>query len=124
MVKIIKYSELKWNHLEKENAVVGFNPRLVFKKFDVIHAKLKPKEKLNMHYHERGENGQEVFCFYNGGQFKLLLKDLEKEFDTKDPVYINFENNEIHGIENLSYKTLEFQVWCSPPFKPGEVIVL
>jgi hypothetical protein len=124
MAKIIKYNELEWNNLEKENVTVGFNPKMVFEHFDVIHAKIKPKETLKKHFHQRGENGQEVFCFYNGGNFKLLLEDSEKEFDTKEPIYINFSNKEIHGIENLSYKTLEFQVWCSPPFKPDEVTVL
>ncbi|MDD3160018.1 MAG: hypothetical protein PHQ98_03555 [Candidatus ainarchaeum sp.] len=124
MVKIIKYDELKWNFLEKENVLVGFDQKMIFENFDVIHAIIKPKEKLKKHWHERGNKGQEVFCFYNGGHFKLLLENQEKEFNTTKPIYINFQNHEVHGIENLADNVLEFQVWCSPIFNNGEVTVI
>ena len=124
-MKRVDYHEMSWNFLKPENVSIGFCPKMVFgEKFDVVHAVPEPKESLSKHFHERGEGGQEVFCFYNGGKFKILLKDSEQLVDTEKPVYVNFQNNEIHGIQNLSDKKLEFQVWCSPPFKPGEVKIV
>ncbi|MFH1209825.1 MAG: hypothetical protein V1663_03480 [archaeon] len=124
-MEVIKYEELKWNFLEKENVEVGFIDKLIFNnRFDVIHARIKPNERLNKHFHNRPDNGEEIFCFFKGGHFKLLSEKEEREFNTKNVLFIHFNSKEIHGVQNLSNKALEFQVWCSPPFKPGEVKVL
>ena len=123
-MKKIEYKELSWN-LNPENVSIGFNEKMIFgSRFDVAHAVIAPKESLKKHFHERGEDGQEVFCFYKGGHFRIGLKDSEEVVDTKKPVYVNFSNHEVHGITNLSDKKLEFQVWCSPPFKKDEVTLL
>jgi len=119
-MQIVNYEELGWNFNESENVNIGYTPKLSFKGFDIVHAKVKPKEELKMHYHDR-EGGDELFCFYKGGYFKIKTKETEKEFNTKKPVYVSFSDGEAHAIKNLSDLELEFQAVYSPPFKPGEV---
>ncbi len=119
-MKITKYTELEWNFNESENVNIGFTKKLSFKGFNIVHAKIQPKQELKMHYHERN-GGDELFCFHKGGHFKIKTKESEEEINTKEPVYISFEDKEPHSIENLSNEELEFQAVYSPPFKPGEV---
>lgn len=119
-MKIIKYDEIVWNFNNSENVNIGWNEKFEFKAVDLVHARVKPKETLKMHYHERN-GGDEIFCFYQGGHFKIITKDKEKEFNIKDPLYVSFNDGEPHAIENLGERELEFQAIYSPPFKPGEV---
>lgn len=119
-MQIVKSNELEWNFNQSENVNIGYIKKLSFKGFDIVHAKIKPKEELKMHYHERN-GGDELFCFFKGGHFKVKTKETEKEFNTKEPIYISFLDKESHAIENLSKEELEFQAIYSPPFKPGEV---
>jgi oxalate decarboxylase/phosphoglucose isomerase-like protein (cupin superfamily) len=86
----------------------------------VVHAKIRSNEELKMHYHER-HGGDELFCFYKGGHFKIRTKEKEVEFNTTFPVYVSFKDGEAHAIVNLSNNELEFQAIYSPPFCPGEV---
>jgi mannose-6-phosphate isomerase-like protein (cupin superfamily) len=119
-MKIIASEDLIWNFNESENVDIGWDERVEFNHFDLVHAKIKPKEELKMHYHERN-GGDEVFCFFKGGHFKIKTPNQEKEINTSQPLYVHFSDREKHAIENLSEKELEFQAIYSPSFKPGEV---
>lgn len=119
-MKIIEYNEIGWNFNSSENVNIGWTEKFEFKLVDLVHAKIKPGEELKMHYHKR-DGGDEIFCFYKGGHFKIKTKKWDKEFNLKKPLYVSFEDGEAHAIENLSSEELEFQAIYSPPFKPGEV---
>jgi mannose-6-phosphate isomerase-like protein (cupin superfamily) len=119
-MKITTYNEFGWNFNKSENVDIGYTKKLTYKGFDLIHAKVKPKEELKMHYHDRN-GGDELFCFYKGGHFKIKTKSEEKEFNTSEPVYVSFSDSEAHAVENLSDEILEFQAVYSPCFVPGEV---
>jgi len=119
-MKIIVYEDMQWNFNNSENVGIGWTEKSEFKGVDFVHAKIKPKEELKLHYHER-DGGDEIFCFYNGGHFKIKTKEGEKEINTEKPFYVAFDDKEAHAIENLSDEELEFQAIYSPPFKPGEV---
>jgi mannose-6-phosphate isomerase-like protein (cupin superfamily) len=119
-MRIIKINELSWNFNDSENVDIGWDEKFEFKGMDIVHAKIKPKEELKMHYHER-KGGDEIFCFFRGGHFLIKTSKEAKEVNTEDPIYVCFEDREPHAIENLSEKELEFQAFYSPPFKPGEV---
>lgn len=122
-MKIIKSDEIKWDLNKEENVYIGFTDKLVFNNdFDIVHAKLEPGQELKKHYHNRPNQGHELFFLFNGGHFILKTKDKEKEIDTEKPIYIYFANKDIHGLKNISDKELEFQLICVPNFKPGEVI--
>lgn len=122
-MKVIKSDDINWNLNKDENVYIGFSENLVFgKDFDIVHAKLKPNQELKKHYHNRPNNGHELFFLFKGGHFILKTKDKEEEIKTNKPVYIYFANNDIHGMKNISDKDLEFQLICCPNFKPGEVI--
>lgn len=116
----VEYDEIPWSFNNSENVHIGFSPKLVFNGFDVCHAKLSPKQTLKMHYHERN-GGDEIFCFFNGGHFRLLTLNNDEIINTEKPVYISFKDKEAHSVENLSDEDLEFQLIYSPPFKDGEV---
>ena len=79
-MKIVEYKEMGWSFNESENVNIGWTERLSYNGFDIVHAKVKPKEELKMHYHDR-KGGDELFCFYNGGHFKIKTKDSEKEYN-------------------------------------------
>jgi mannose-6-phosphate isomerase-like protein (cupin superfamily) len=119
-MKVIKDSDLNWSFNESENVNIGFVKDLAFSGFDIIHARISPKQSLKMHYHDR-RGGDEVFCFFKGGYFKIITKYSEREFRTKKPVYVSFSDGEAHSVENLSEDVLEFQAFYAPPFEPGEV---
>jgi mannose-6-phosphate isomerase-like protein (cupin superfamily) len=119
-MEIIQYNEIGWNFNSSENVNIGWSEKFEFKGMDLVHAKIKPKEELKMHYHER-KGGDEIFCFYKGGHFKIKTKSEEKEFNTNEPLYVAFKDGEAHAVENLSDEELEFQAIYSPVFKPGEV---
>lgn len=119
-MKIIDSEDLKWNFNKSENVFIGWDEKFEFKNFDLVHAKINPKEQLKMHYHDR-KGGDEVFCFFKGGHFKIKIAEKEEEVSTSKPFYVYFSDKEKHSIENLSEEELEFQAIYSPPFKPGEV---
>ncbi len=127
MPLIKELKDIEWELNEEENVWIAYSPDLEFNKMDFIYAMLKPKQELKTHYHERPENGDEIFIFpYNG---EILLKFLEngkikeKEYiiEEDNPLNISFKNNEPHGIKNIGKEPIIFLALYAPAFIPGEV---
>ncbi len=120
-MKIINNADIPWSFNKRENVHIGWSKDFEYKGFDIAHAKLNPKEPLKMHYHERKDNGDEVFFFFKGGNIKIKTDNEEKEINSNDPFYVSFDNKEPHEVLNVSDEELEFLLIYSPPFDPNEV---
>jgi len=113
---------LNFTKLEKENCLLCLLDKT--EHYDVMIAKIEPRQTLTMHRHNRPKNGDEVFVFFKGGDFKVLSDKETKEFHVTHPVIIRFKSGEPHSVVNLSDKELEFFGFYIPPFQSGEVEVL
>jgi mannose-6-phosphate isomerase-like protein (cupin superfamily) len=120
-MKIINYEDIPWNFNPRENVHIGWSEIFEYKGFDLAHAKIDPGKKLNMHFHERKDDGEEVFFFFKGGHIQVKTDKEEKEINSKKQFYISFRNKEPHEILNLNNEELEFMLIYSPPFDPNEV---
>ncbi len=120
-MKIINYSDIPWSFNKRENVNIGWSELFEFKGFDLAHSKIEPNQALRMHYHERKNEGDEVFFFFKGGHIKVKTDKEEKEINSEKPFYTSFVNKEPHEVTNLSGEELEFLLIYSPPFDPAEV---
>lgn len=120
-MKISNSKDFIWKFNKEENVFVGINPDLCSKELGIYHIRIKPKEELRKHYHERPNNGKEIFFFYKGGHFLLEINGKTYEHNSTEPLYLCLESGEIHGIKNLSNDVLEFQAVYCPDFEEGEV---
>jgi len=60
-MKIINNIDIPRTFNKRENVNIGWTEQFEFKGFDIAHAKLNPKEPLKMHFHNRKDNGDELF---------------------------------------------------------------
>jgi len=121
-MKIIKSSDLNWILNKEEDVWIGLNSKLEpDSRLGISHAKLEPNQELKTHYHNRPDNGHEVFFFYQNGKIILKTKQGEKEIEINEPIYLMFKTREEHGIKNIGQKPIEFQLIYVPKFQEGEV---
>ncbi len=121
-MRVIEVKNLDFIKLEKENCLLSLLDKSSH--YDVMIAKIAPKETLTMHKHNRPDNGDEIFVFFEGGQFKVLTDEEIEEFNVRHPVFIRFESKEPHSVVNLSDEELRFFGFYVPPFQTGEAEVL
>ncbi len=119
-MKIIKPESIDWMFVEQENVDVRLFPVEWDKKLSIIHARIKPGQTAAEHFHERAEDGHEVYFFYRGGHFRYKVGGKEGEYNSSEPVYLFIQNKEKHTITNLADKVLEFQAIYAPRFEMGE----
>ena len=119
-------SDLKWSYYDKHDIYLGVNNQLfISKHVDIVHARIEPDHTLTPHYHNRPQDGQEIFFFFAGGKLALIDKDgQETVYDEDSPFYLYFGSgpDEAHGIRNLGATDLEFAVICAPAFDPEEEV--
>ncbi|MCK5594399.1 MAG: hypothetical protein KAI18_04095 [Candidatus Aenigmarchaeota archaeon] len=127
MPDIKELKDIGWALNKEENVWIAYDPALEFNKMGFIYAKLTPGQELKIHYHERLENGDEVFIFpYEG---KIELKTIEEDkikidpytIEPDNPISIAFKDKESHGIKNTGDKDIIFLALYAPSFVPGEV---
>jgi len=121
-LRVIEVKDLDFMKLEKENCLLSLLDKS--NHYDVMIAKVAPKETLTMHKHDRPNNGDEVFIFFDGGDFKVLTNKETREFHVRHPVFVRFASKEPHSVVNLSDKELKFFGFYVPPFQTGEVELL
>lgn len=123
-MKIVDFSTVEWKYSDKHDCSLGVHPDLPANDFaDIVLAKIKPNHTLKPHYHKRPRGGYEAFLFYSGGFFDLVKeKGSIETFRTKEPVFMHFLSNEVHGIRNRGTQDLVFAVVCAPKFDPNEEI--
>ena len=127
MPSITELKDIKWELSKDDNVWVGYDPGLELSKMGYIFAKLEPGQELKIHYHERPEEGNEVFIFYQSGT--ILLKTLEKgqikeekiQIIEGNPLNISFKDREPHGIINIGKEDIIFLAIYAPAFVPGEI---
>ena len=120
-MKIITPENIEWIEAKPENIKIGLFPIEWDEKISIIHARIKPGEIMTEHYHERPQQGHEIYFFYKGGKFRITSNGQTKDFDTQEPFYWTIKNGEKHKIENLGDNILEFQAIYTPKFEMDEV---
>lgn len=125
-MKYINSETLIWEYLSKNDIHVGRDQDLVVSRLlDIVHIRIESNHTLPMHYHNRPQNGHQVFCFYRGGNFLLMRENEEIIHNQSSPFYlvIGSGSSEMHSIKNLDKNDLEFICICAPKFEgPREEI--
>ena len=124
---IKKLKDIEWALNTDENVWIAYDPALEFCKMGFIYAKLTPGQELNMHYHERPENGDEIFIFPYTGEIELKTIEENKiktepyTIELNNPISIAFKDKEPHGIKNIGDNDIIFLALYAPAFITGEV---
>ena len=109
-MKEIHSEDLEWHFIRKEKINLGENPELKFNELDIIHAKIKPKDTIAVKKMAKNE----IYCFFRGGNLKIIHKDGEEKYKTAEVFYIIVDDS-VKTVENLSKKELEFIIIRFPP---------
>lgn len=118
-MKVQTMQNLEFTTLERENLSICMVDKT--ENYDVVLAKIQPKQTMRLHRHKRPKNGDEIFLFHKGGFFRVRTDREVREFHTTDPILLRFMSSEPHSVINLSDDELHFFAFYMPPFKEGEV---
>lgn len=116
---IVEVTNLKFTENAAEN--ISLAPLDKSERYDVVLARVRPKETLRLHKHVRPDNGDEIFLFHKGGTFDVRSDGMNQTVQTENPVLIRFPSGEPHSIINRADSFLEFFAFYIPPFEVGEV---
>lgn len=116
LIKLVN-KESDWILVESENVYI----RELFKndKIEIIEAKINPFESMKTHFHQRPNDGVEIYVFHQTKK-KFVLFPQKEDYEINEPTLHIFYSGEKHGIKNMSNEPLRFYAVYSPPFEEGE----